>query len=293
MEDKPRIALLGLGLMGTGMASRLLGQGYPVTVYNRSPEKTQPLAKLGASVATTAKQAVLQADIVISMLADDHAARSVWLGEDGALAGAPGGAVLIECSTATVAWVKELAAAAGAANRNLKFLDAPVTGSKPHAAAGELTFLVGGAAEDLKTVTPVLSAMGKQIVHLGPVGSGALMKLINNFVCGVQVVALGEAIAAIERSTLNREQAVGVLTGGAPGSPIVKMVAARMLASTFEPNFPLKLITKDLTYAQQQAGHTEVGAAALKTFQRAIDAGLGDLDFSAVIKLLRDAGIKK
>lgn len=281
------VAFLGLGIMGTGMATRLLGRGFDVTVFNRSPQKAVALRSLGAEVAYTPREAAKYATCIISMLADDDAARAVWLGADGALAGAKAGAVLVESSTATVDWVKELAAAA--AGRQLEFLDAPVTGSKSHAASGELTFLVGGADSALSKVRPILSAMSKEIMHLGPVGSGALMKLINNFVCGVQAVALAEAIAAIERSSLDRQKAVGVLTGGAPGSPLVKMISARMMAHNYEPNFMMKLIAKDIRYAQRQIGDTEVGAAALHTFERAIQAGHGDQDFASVVELLRDS----
>ncbi len=271
--------------MGTGMATRLLGHGFAVTVYNRSPEKTAGLAKLGAAVAKTPREAAGGASIVLSMVADDEAARGVWLGPGGALSGVKPGTVLIESSTISVDWVRELASAAR--ELNCELLDAPVTGSKPHAAAGELVFLVGGEEKTLENVRPVLAAMSREIQYLGPTGSGAMMKLINNFVCGVEAVAFAEAVAMIERSDLDRDKAVAVLTNGAPGSPIVKMISARMLANNFEPNFMLKLITKDLRYAQAQSGGMEICAAAIRTFERAIDAGLGDRDFSAVVETLR------
>jgi 3-hydroxyisobutyrate dehydrogenase len=273
--------------MGSGMASRLLSQGFDVAVYNRSPQKTEALRLLGATVHQTPREAADGAEFIISMLADDAAAKKVWLGTGGALEGAMRGAVLIESSTVTVDWVKELANAAALADRRLDFLDAPVTGSRNHAAAGELTFLVGGGETTLSHARPFLSAMSKDIIHLGPVGSGALMKLINNFVCGVQAVALAEAVAAIERSDLNLGKAVGVLAGGAPGSPLVKMISARMMAKNYDPNFTLKLITKDLRYAAREAGPCAVGDAAIATFQRAIDVGMGEMDFSAVVELLR------
>ena len=135
-----------------------------------------------------------------------HASRAMWIGENGALVAAKPGAVCIECSTVTVNWARELSAVAGA--RGCEFLDAPVTGSKTQAAAGELSFLVGGDSGTLEKVRPVLAAMGKAIVHLGPTGSGSLLKLINNFVCGVQVAALAEAVAMIECSGLDRAKAV-------------------------------------------------------------------------------------
>jgi 3-hydroxyisobutyrate dehydrogenase len=291
MSTKTSVAVLGLGLMGTGMAGRLLGHGFEVTVYNRSPEKAEPLRSLGAKVASTPKEAATGAMFILSMLTDDIAARAVWLGETGALAGAAKGATLIECSTITVDWIKELSAAA--AKQGCDLLDAPVSGTKPHAAAGELNFLVGGSTSAMEHARPLFEAMGKSITHLGPAGSGALMKLINNYVCGVQAIALAEAVAAIERSHLDRDKAVAILTGGAPGSPLVKMISARMISKSYEPNFMLRTMTKDLRYAHHQCGTTEVGTGAIHTFERAIEAGLGDKDFSSVIELLRDNSRKQ
>jgi 3-hydroxyisobutyrate dehydrogenase len=283
MPTKTKVAVLGLGIMGTGMASRLSGQGFTVAVYNRSPRP-------GMTIAPTPREAASGADVIISMLADDDAARTVWLGKDGALAGAKPGAVLIDSSTVSPEWIRELSEAAH--KHGCELLDAPVTGSKGAAAAGELTFLVGGSDAALATARPVLAAMSKEINHIGPSGSGALMKLINNFVCGVQAVALAEAVAIIERSGLDREIAVGVLTSGAPGSPLVKLLSGRMLTKDFTPNFLMKLMAKDLRYAQK-LGNIEVVSAALRTFEKAIKAGYGDKDFSSVVETLRNSGKEK
>lgn len=284
-----RVAFLGLGIMGSGMARRILDAGFPLSVFNRNPDKAASLASAGAVVAPSARKAAAHADIIVSMVADDQAARAIWLGKDGALAGAAPGALCIESSTASVGWASELSAAAAA--KGCEFLDAPVTGSRVHAAGGELRFLVGGTASALARATPVLSAMGKTINHLGPAGSGALVKLINNFVCGVQVASFAEALAMIERSGLDRAGALEVLTQGAPGSPLVRTVAARMTAGDYTPNFFLKLMAKDLTYAIQEGRSLSVelatATAALADFQRAITAGLGDSDMSAVAEPLR------
>src|SRR5438034_1405212 len=134
--SKPRVAILGLGIMGGGMATRLLSQDFPLSVYNRSRERAEKFAKGGAFVAASPREAALRSEIVISMVADDAASRSVWLGEDGALAGAAAGSLLLESSTLSVDWVRELAAAA--TDKNCEFLDSPVTGTKPHPPAGEL-----------------------------------------------------------------------------------------------------------------------------------------------------------
>jgi 3-hydroxyisobutyrate dehydrogenase len=287
--SQPNIALLGLGIMGGGMARRLLGAGFPLTVYNRNRARTEALAGAGARVAATPREAAAGADVVISMVADDGASRAMWLGDTGALAGARRDAILVECSTLTVAWVNELAAAVAA--RGGEFVDAPVTGTKGHAASGELNFLVGGSAAALEKIRPVLAPMGRSVTHLGPTGSGALVKLINNFVCAVQVASLAEALALIERSGLDRAKALAVLTDGAPGSPLVKTLAARMTARDYTPNFLLKLMTKDVGYAIQEGrvrGQTLATAAvALELFQRAVGEAHGDQDMAAVIEPMR------
>jgi len=282
----PRVAVLGLGIMGGGMARRLLSRGFPLTVYNRNPEKAAPLLREGALVVPTPREAAARAEITISIVADDTASRGVWMREDGALAGAAAGSVLIECSTLTVRWLKDLAAAA--AEHKCELLDAPVTGTKPHAAAGELNFLVGGSASALAKAQPVLDVLGKNTVHLGATGSGALLKLINNFICGVQAASFAEALALIDAGGLDREKAVAVLTSGAPGSVLVKRVAERVASGDFDPNFLLRLMAKDLGYAMeagsQQGVPLQTAAPALAVFKQAIAKGHGEEDFSAVTK---------
>ena len=286
----PRVAFLGLGIMGGGMARRLVAAGFSLTVFNRNRAKAEALT--GARVAATAREAATNAEIVISMVADDVASRAIWLGPDGAIAGAKRGTIFVECSTLTVAWVNELAAAAAASG--CEFVDAPVTGSKSAAAGGELNFIAGGSAAALEKIRPVLKPMSKSVTHLGPTGSGALIKLINNFVCGVQVASLAEALALIERSGLDRAKALSVLLDGAPGSPLVKTIAARMTASDYTPNFLLRLMAKDLAYALKEGEARSLSpataAAALEVFQRAIDAGHGEKDMSAVVETLRAKG---
>jgi 3-hydroxyisobutyrate dehydrogenase len=284
-----RVAILGLGTMGSGMASNLLKAGFPVSAYNRTQAKAAPVAAAGARIAATPADAVRDADVVISMLSDDDASRKTWTGDVGALAAARPGAVLIESSTVTPAWIAELAALAS--ERNLTLLDAPVTGSRVQAESGQLTFLVGGDESALERVRSVLGSMSKEIVHLGPVGSGSRMKLINNFLCGVQVASLAEGLAWIERSGLNREQALKILCNGAPGSPLLNAISARMVARTYDVNFLLSLMRKDLHYAGTDA--TKLGivlhtaSAAEVRFDEAVAVGYAEKDMSAVIEPLR------
>jgi 3-hydroxyisobutyrate dehydrogenase len=289
--SQPRIAFLGLGIMGGGMARNLLTKGFPLAVFNRNAEKSKPFADGGARIANSPREAAENADVIISMVADDKAARSLWLGQTGALAGAKAGTICIECSTVTVGWIHELAAAAQ--KQKCELLDAPVTGSKNQAASGELNFLVGGDSATLEKMRPVFAVMGKNVSLLGPTGSGALVKLINNFVCGVQIASLAEALAMIERSGLDRAKALEVLTGGAPGSPLFKAVAARMTAPDFTPNFLLRLMAKDLGYAIAEGKKVSVelgtAAAALDSFQKSIAAGHGEKDIAAVVEKFRNS----
>jgi 3-hydroxyisobutyrate dehydrogenase len=237
------------------MARRLAGAGFPLTVYNRNPERVAAFAQFGARAAATPRDAAVEADIIMSMVADDPASRSIWLGDQGALAGAKAGAVLVESSTVSPAWVQELAAAAAA--RGCALLDAPVTGSKSHAASGELNFLVGGAADALEKARPALAVMSRSIVHLGPTGNGAMFKLINNFICGVQAAALAQGLVLVD----------------------------------FTPNFLLKLMAKDLGYAITEAKRHSIdlttAGSALAVFARAMSLGHGDKDMAAVIEPLR------
>ena len=287
--QKPHVAIIGIGTMGAGMAGRLLAAGFPLTVFNRNSEKTLPFSQKGAWAAKSPREAASRAEVVISMVADDAASRQVWLGDNGALAGARSGSVLIESSTLTVGWVKELAAAA--AQMGCDFLDAPVTGTRPHAAAGELIFLIGGSTEVLEKVRPVLSVMSRDVVHLGPQGSGAMMKLINNFLCGVQAASFSEGLEMVEAAGLEQEKAVRILTEGAPGSGIVKRVASQLGVHGGDPNFTLRLMAKDLAYAVKEASgkgiRLQTAASALEIFKRAVEAGYGDEDFSAVTKAFK------
>ncbi|HWN46708.1 MAG TPA: NAD(P)-dependent oxidoreductase, partial [Steroidobacteraceae bacterium] len=166
-----KVSMLGLGIMGAGMAGQIVAKGFEVSVWNRNPAKCTQLGNLGARVAASPADAARGADLVFAMLADDDASRGVWLGAEGALAAMRRDTIAIESSTLTIEWVRELAAAAS--SRGIGFLDAPVTGSKAQAESGMLAFLVGGPAELLERARPALAAMSSSIAHLGPSGSGA------------------------------------------------------------------------------------------------------------------------
>jgi 3-hydroxyisobutyrate dehydrogenase len=287
---KERVALLGTGTMGRGMAANLLKAGFALTVYNRTRSKAEPLASQGATIADSPAKAAREADVVISILADDNASRSAWVGEGGALAAMSAGSTAIECGTVSPEWIAELEEASR--SRGISIVEAPVTGSRPQAEAGQLTFLCGAEEMDLERIRPVLEPMSKAIIHFGPVGSGGQVKLINNFLCGVQVASFAEAVAWIERTKLDRKQALEFLKSGAAGSGILSAMTDRMTARTYDVNFLLRLLNKDLRYAQAAAADHGItlatAATTAKLFDEAEQRELGEKDMSAVVEVLRD-----
>lgn len=290
MEEKMRVALLGLGTMGRGMALNLVRAGFPLTVYNRTPTKSQELAQQGAAVAKSpAEAAAANAQVVLAMLSDDDASREAWTGKHGALTAMQPGSVAVECSTLSPAWIAELAEVAN--KRGVRLVEAPVTGSRMQAEGGQLTFLVGADKETLDYVMPVLRPMSKEVVHLGPVGCGAQMKLINNFLCGVQVASFAEALAWIERTDLKRDAALAFLKKGAPGSGILNTMADRMTERKYEVNFLLRLMAKDMRYAKAAAAQLGVDLTTEEPveqlFNKAQQRGDGEKDMSAVAEVVR------
>ena len=280
-----RVALLGLGTMGAGMAANWLAKGFALSVWNRTPAKAQALASKGAKAAATPCEAAAGADCIFAMVANDDASRSVWLGADGALAGAKPGAVVVESSTLTPDWVRELAGQARA--KGCGFLDAPVGGSRQAAASGELRLFVGGDAATLDKVRPALVAIGSKIDLLGPAGAGATWKLINNQLIAAQIAALAEALDVARKAGFRPVQISSLILTGAALSPIVKMKLASMLAHDFEPaEFALSLMLKDARYAaalaQSLGAPADMISGAVKAFARAEAEEFGAKDIAAV-----------
>jgi 3-hydroxyisobutyrate dehydrogenase len=281
-----RVAILGLGIMGGGMAANWLAKGFEVAVWNRTASKAQALAGKGAKVAATPREAATGADFIFAMVADDDASRSVWLGADGALAGAKSGAIGVESSTLTPNWIRELGRHAQA--EGCGFLDAPVGGSRAAAEGGELRFFVGGDAKTYEAARPALAAVGNKMDLLGPLGAGATWKLINNQLAAGQIAALAEALEVAKKAGFKNEQISELILGGAPASPIVKLKLPRMLAQDFEPtDFALNLMLKDARYAAALAQSLGAPAGmiegAAKAFARADAKGLGAKDIAAVV----------
>lgn len=284
-----RIAFLGLGAMGSRMALHLLQTGHEVTVWNRTPERTEALRAAGAVVADTPRAATAGAEVVLAMVRDDEASQFVWLDtEAGALPALAPASVAIECSTLSVAWVRRLGALCAAAGRD--FVDAPVVGSRPQAELRQLIFLAGGDASVIARVQPLLSAMGSAVHHAGTAGAGAALKLAVNGLFGVQVAAIAELIETIRRQGYSVDRAVEIIGATPVASPAMRAASGAMLSSPCPPLFPVELVEKDFRYAIATSGaekHAPMIAAARRVFEHAIAAGLGPDNLTEIIRLYR------
>ncbi|MBI1340797.1 NAD-binding protein [bacterium] len=282
-----RIAILGLGAMGARMAANLLEAGHELAVWNRSPGRDAALVERGARRARSPKEAATGAEFVIAMLRDDDASREVWTDQaHGALAGTNHEAIAIESSTLSVGWSRALAARC--AEAGIAFLDAPVAGSRPQAEAKALIHLVGGERETVERARPVLAAMGAALIHAGPAGSGAVLKLAVNMLFGVQVACVAEMLALMRRGGLAPEEAFTRLSATPVCSLAAKAAGEAILAGNFAPQFPVELVEKDFGYAVEALGGADaapVAAAVRQVFSRAMEEDLGDQNLTAIAQL--------
>ncbi|BBP76744.1 3-hydroxyisobutyrate dehydrogenase [Pseudomonas sp. Ost2] len=281
------IAVLGLGAMGSRMALNLLRAGHTVTVWNRTEKAAEELVAAGASFAATPKEAATGAAIVLSMVRDDAASGDVWLHpQHGAFAGMNASSIAIESSTVSHEWVLDLGQAARA--RGLSLIDAPVSGSRPQAEAGQLVFLVGGEAAAVEAAREVLQAMGSSIHHVGALGAGALVKLATNALLGVQVTTLAELFGILGAHGVDLGKAFEAVGATSVSSIASQRSAASMTAGNFAPQFPVALIEKDFGYAVSAAGGAAAAPtieAARQVFSSASQQGLGELNMTSVVKL--------
>jgi 3-hydroxyisobutyrate dehydrogenase len=282
------IAVLGLGAMGARMATRLIAAGHAVTVWNRSPEATEPLLALGATVKGTPRAAAQSAEIVIAMVFDDAASRTVWLDEKtGALGGLASSALAIESSTLTPEWVQELGVAVTA--RGAAFIDAPVAGSRPQAEAGQLIFMAGGEAIAIERARSVLAQLGSAVHHVGSLGHGAWLKLVVNSLFATQVAAMAEQLALLRAAGVDPDRALAALKAMPVTSAAAGGAATLMLARNFAPQAPVDLIAKDLGYAVRSAERVRsslpVTSAVAARYTAASAAGFGAENLVAVSKL--------
>jgi 3-hydroxyisobutyrate dehydrogenase len=289
------IGFIGLGNMGAPMAANLIKAGHQVTGYDLVPAAIAALAEKGGRAAASAAEAITAANIVITMLPAGPQVREVYLGNSGILGRANKGALLIDCSTIDVDTARAIAAAAREAGFDM--LDAPVSGGTAGAAAATLTFMVGGEAAVFARGRPVLEAMGRTIVHTGPAGNGQAVKICNNMLLAVSMVATCEAFTLGQKLGLEPQTLFDVvskstgqcwaLTGYCPvPGPVPSSPANR----DYAPGFTAAMMLKDLRLAQQAAGAvaapTPMGAAAAALYQLFVDQNGGGSDFSAIYRFI-------
>jgi 3-hydroxyisobutyrate dehydrogenase len=268
-----RVAFIGLGRMGHGMAGRYLDAGFTVAVWNRSKAKADDLIARGARWATSPEDAAIDADAVVTMVADDEASREVWLTRDGAAATMKAGTLAIECSTVSYRHALELARQLR--DRGLIYIDSPVTGLPDAAAAGKLTLLVGADTADLERAGPYLAPLSTTIRHFGPVGSGTVYKLINNLMGAIQIAGIAEGLAIAEQAGLDMKLVLEAIETGVAASPQVIRHSRRMAARNFSgATFTAALRHKDAAYAVTLAESLLsdvplMGRAAVEAYARA------------------------
>src|SRR3954471_23564301 len=285
----PSVAFIGLGRMGHGMAGRYLEAGFKVTLWNRSKAKAEDLIARGAQWAALPKDAAADADSVVTMVADDEASQSVWLGQDGAAANMKAGSLAIECSTVSHRHAIEMARKLR--ERGLIYIDCPVTGLPEAAASGKLTLLVGADPADLERARPYLTPIGSTIRHFGAVGAGTVYKLINNLMGAIQIAGLAEGLAIAEQAGLDMNLVLESIQAGVAASPQVQRHSKRMVARDFSgATFTSALRHKDAAYALKLAesllaDKPLVARAAVEAYAQA-KAAMPDDDEGKMIELV-------
>jgi len=280
------IAFIGLGIMGQPMSVHLQRAGHDVCGVNLSPERTQPLVEAGGRAAKSIAEAVQGADVVALMVPDSPDVEGVLAGEGGVFEHAEPGALIIDFSSIRPDVTASLAQQA--TERGFRMLDAPVSGGEAGAVEAVLSIMVGGTAEDFAEATPILEAVGKIIVHVGPSGSGQTVKAANQLIVAVNIEVVAEALVFLEAYGVDTEAALEVLGGGLAGSKVLDQKKANMLSRTFDPGFRIDLHHKDMgivTSAAREAGVVlPLGAIAGQLMASARANGDGGLDHSALLR---------
>lgn len=283
------VAFIGLGIMGSRMARNLLkSEGNELKVFNRSPEAVSELQKAGARPADSARAAVAGADVVFTMLSSPDVVESVAFGESGFVEAMEQGALWVNCSTVNPSYTRECDERARA--RGLRFLDAPVAGTKKPAETGELTFLLGGKADDVEQVRPLLEHMGQKILHVGAAGQGSAFKMLVNALLAQTMLVYSETALLGEKLGFSREFLMDTLPNLPVAAPFLKAKAELIKDGNYDTQFPLELMLKDLQLldvtAYEQKQPLFLASLAKSVYGQANSAGLGREDFAAVFEHL-------
>lgn len=279
----PRIGFIGLGIMGQAMSLNVARKGYAVCAYNRTPRELPELSAAGIKMAASPAALAAESDVIVCMLTDATAVDAVLFGPDGAAAQAKG-KVVVDMST--VAPQHSRALAAKLAEQGIRFVDAPVSGSKIPAKEGTLVILAGGEQALVQELEPLFLAMGKKVIHCGPNGQGVMMKMANNLLLGAMMEGLAEMISFGQAGGLDTQAMLDVVLAGPLSCPLFGMKKEMFLKGEFPPQFPLKHMTKDINFVVQTADAVNSAAPAARTlrdqFNKAVEAGLGEQDVAAI-----------
>jgi 2-hydroxy-3-oxopropionate reductase len=282
------VGFIGLGIMGGPMAANLVKAGFDVIGYNRGPEPTRRLVEQGGRGADSLAEAVRDADVVVTMLPDSSDVEAVALGEDGIYAYAKPATLHLDMSSIRPDVAKQVAEAGK--ERGIRVLDAPVSGGERGAIDATLSIMAGGDPNDFADARPVLEAVGRTVVHVGPVGAGQTVKAANQLIVAGTIELVAEAIVFLEAYGVDMEAAIKVLAGGLAGNAILERKAPGMLARDFTPGFRIELHHKDMgivTSAAREAGVVvPLGAVVAQLIASLKAQGDGGLDHSALLKLV-------
>ena len=283
-----KIGFAGMGIMGLPMSKHILKEGYEVTVYNRTKEKTAPATENGAKIADSPRELCRESDTIILMLTGPEAIDAVLAGPGGILEEDCSGKILINMSTVSPAYARKLADIL--ARRGIEFVDAPVSGSKKPAEDGTLVILAGGDRETVRRQEALLLTMGKKVVYCGEAGQGSAMKMVVNLLLGVMMEGLCEAVTLGEKCGLSKESIIETLLAGPLGCGLFNLKSEMLMEGDYPTQFPFKHMTKDIRFVLQTADEkgapTPVGHAVFQLYRHGMGQGMGDMDFAAVKKVL-------
>ncbi|HUX12258.1 MAG TPA: NAD(P)-dependent oxidoreductase [Spirochaetia bacterium] len=282
-----KVGFIGLGIMGSRMAANVIRNGHELSVFNRTRERCLPLIALGAKAADTAADAAREVPVVITMLADPDAVREAAAGATGFLTAMRKNAIWIDCSTVNPEFTRQMAAEAN--SHGVRFVDAPVAGSKGPAERGELTVLVGGSEKNVQEVRPLLDSIGKKVIHVGDNGMGTSMKMVINLMLANAMASYGEALALGKALGIPADRTADALVGGPVCAPFLAAKRPKVENGDYDAEFPLRLMRKDLHLAALEAFEHGISLpvtnAVKELYGMAVQRGWSDEDFAAVCKV--------
>jgi 3-hydroxyisobutyrate dehydrogenase len=294
MSMLPSLGFAGIGLMGLPMCRRLLAAGYPLAVWNRHPDKCKPLVEAGARQVASPAELCQHADVVMLCLADTSVVREVVFGPTGIVGGAKKGQLLVDFSSLEPHATREMAAEL-AAKTGMGWLDTPVSGGVVGAEAGSLAIMVGGEAQDLERIRPVLLSLGQRVTHMGGVGAGQVTKACNQMIVACNALVIAEVVALAERSGVDASRIAEALAGGFADSKPLQFLAPQMAENRFEPvKWHVRTLLKDLDaavkFSREQGSSTPISGLAAQLMRLHGSQGFLEKDPSTLVQMYREPG---